>query len=109
LIDAGAPIGRCAVPETVRWRGELAEATVHGPITVVPESRALVVRLPFGGLVWNRPIAVRVTRDGETTRLALRDVTRTAQVALFALGLAALVVPLVAGNRGAANREKEPD
>jgi hypothetical protein len=60
-----------------------APVTVDG-VTVTPRSRALVVRLPKGGLVWHRPTAVRTkcgswcsdhlraSELGETAMLTLR-------------------------------------
>jgi hypothetical protein len=60
-----------------------AEAvTVHG-VTVTPRSRALVVRGPRGGLVWNRPTAVLVERDGKSCRVPIVDVTRILQAGLL--------------------------
>ncbi len=51
------------------------------------EARAARLRLPFGGLVWSRPAAV-ITRGPSTeTRLPIRDLTRRAQVALYAIAL----------------------
>jgi hypothetical protein len=73
------------------------ETTYASPITVgstrlTPRAAALTVRLPFGGLVWNRPAAVQVERDGSTEIIPIFDVTRIAQVALY--GLAGLFVTL---------------
>ncbi len=59
-----------------------------GDITVTPQSRALIVRLPFGGLVWRRPTAVLVERAGQMSRIPIVDVTRVVQLAL--LGVIAL-------------------
>jgi len=61
-----------------------------GQITLTPISRALVVQIPGmrGGLVWNRPSAVRVSQPGAPDRLVpVRDVTR-----LTVLGIAALAI-----------------
>jgi hypothetical protein len=52
-----------------------------GDITVTPQSRALIVRLRFGGLVWRRPTAVLVERAGQTSRIPIVDVTRVVQLA----------------------------
>jgi hypothetical protein len=60
--------------------------TVHD-VTVTPRSRALVVRLPRGGLVWNRPTAVLVEQDGRVRRIPIVDVTRILQVSLLALAV----------------------
>jgi hypothetical protein len=68
-----------------------APVTVDG-VTVTPQSRALVVRLPKGGLVWHRPTAVLVERDGQARRLPIVDLTRILQVGL--LGLAALTASI---------------
>jgi hypothetical protein len=61
--------------------------TVHG-VTVTPRSRALVVRWPRSGLVWNRPTAVLVQQEGQTRRIPVVDLTRILQGGL--LGLAVL-------------------
>jgi len=61
--------------------------TVHD-VTVTPRSRALVVRLPKGGLVWNRPTAVLLEQNGQARRIPIVDITRILQVGL--LGLAVL-------------------
>jgi hypothetical protein len=61
--------------------------TIHN-VTVTAQSRALMVRLPKGGLVWNRPTAVLVEHDGQMRRVPIVDVTRILQVGL--LGLAVL-------------------
>jgi hypothetical protein len=77
-----------------------AEAvTVHG-VTVTPRSRALVVRGPNGGLVWNRPTAVLVERDGQTRRVPIVDVTRLLQAGL----LGAVLVTAGAGLLGRRSR-----
>jgi hypothetical protein len=74
--------------DVVATREALAESvTVHG-VTVTPQSRALVVRWPKGGLVWNRPTAVLVEQDGQARRIPIVDITRILQVGL--LGLAVL-------------------
>jgi hypothetical protein len=62
-----------------------------GGARLTPQSQALVVRTPLWKLVWNRPVAVLVERDGREQRLPIVDVTRVAIVALFAGGLAGLI------------------
>ncbi len=63
-------------------------ATV-GNLTVTPESQAFILRLPFGGFVWNRPAAVLLEMEGEQQHIPIVDVTRIAQLALavFVFGL----------------------
>jgi hypothetical protein len=49
-----------------------------GERTITPQSQAWVVRLPFGGLVWNRATAVLVTENNQTTTIPITDPTRLA-------------------------------
>ena len=68
-----------------------------GRADVSLETRAWRVRLPFGGLVWNRPAAVIVQQEGAERRLPIHDVTRRCQVALLAAGLVWLLIGLRLG------------
>jgi hypothetical protein len=70
------------------------EVTVHG-VTVTPRSRALVVRWPKGGLVWNRPTAVLVEHEGQLRRVPIVDVTRVLQVGLVGVAVLAAGVSLL--------------
>ena len=63
-----------------------------GKVRVTPESRVLVLRLPFGGLVWQRPSAVVVQREDRVERLCIVDITRVAQLVLWACAVAAWLV-----------------
>jgi hypothetical protein len=66
---------------------------VHvGQVTVTPQSRTLVVRLPWGGFVWHRPVAILVERDGQISRRSIVDVTRLAELGLLALGVLSLLL-----------------
>lgn len=71
-----------------------------GDVTVTPVAKTLIVRLPFFGFVWNRPVAALVERDGEITRLPVVDVTRLVQVTLIALSLAFAFVLRSRGSEG---------
>jgi hypothetical protein len=81
------------------WIGELrseGRPVQTGEYTLTPVSRALVVQIPgmLGGLVWNRPAYVRVSRPGEAERiLPVRDVTR---LAIFGIAAIALLGVLLA-------------
>lgn len=70
-----------------------------GDTEIVLETTGLATRLPFGGLVWNRPAAVRVVEGGGESRLPIRDVTRRGQLALYGIGLLFVVAGLAAGGR----------
>ena len=77
-----------------------------GGARLTPQSQALVIRTPIWKLVWNRPVAVLVERDGRAQRLPIVDVTRVAIVALIAGGIAGLIAVAIArgarrGARGA--------
>ena len=72
-------------------------------VTVTPQSQALIVRLPFGGLVWHRPAAVLVERAGNISRVPIVDVTRIVQVALF--GAVALVFVATVWSRSSRRKE----
>jgi hypothetical protein len=73
----------------IAWAQEASAAPVTwGDVTVTPRARALVVRLPQGGFVWNRPTAVTVQRAGAVKHLRVVDVTRLLQLALLALAAA---------------------
>jgi hypothetical protein len=84
----------------IAWAQEASAAPVTvGEVTVTPRARALVVRLPQGGLVWNRPTAVMVRRAGAVRQIPVVDVTR-----LLQLGLLALAAAIAAARRWNAER-----
>ncbi len=64
-------------------------------VTVTPQSQALIVRLPIGGFVWNRPTAILVERDETTKRFPIVDITRILQLWLLGFSLVLSIVSLV--------------
>jgi len=73
----------------IAWAPEASAVPVTvGDVTVTPRARALVVRLPGGGFVWNRPTAVTIEQAGAKRRVPVVDVTRILQLALLALAAA---------------------
>lgn len=68
-------------------------------------SRSLRLTLPqgiIGGLIWNRPVAVRVQSGSVEHILPVIDETRRRQIAIFIAGLVVvLVISLVAGRKHA--------
>lgn len=72
--------------------------TQHGtPVStergvISPVSQAIFVRFPFGGYVWNRPIAIEVQTEYGVDRLRIRDVTLMAQLSLYMFAFIAAVV-----------------
>ncbi len=66
-----------------------------GDQTVTVVSRALRWTWPmgFGGVVWNRPVAVKIkTASGVEHVLPVVDETRRRQVMIFALGLVGAIL-----------------
>jgi hypothetical protein len=64
-------------------------------VTVTPQSQALIVRLPIGGFVWNRPTAILVERDETAKRFPIVDITRILQLWLLGFSLVLSIVSLV--------------
>ena len=77
-----------------------------GDTTLTPQSQAFVVRWgSHGGLVWNRPLAVMVERNGQFTRMPVVDVTRIGQLALLGVSmLFAIAISAVSARRRRNNR-----
>ena len=71
------------------------EKITAGRFSLTPQSKALTIRLPFGGLVWNRPVAVLVEENGQTRRIPIVNATRLAQVGVFALVLVSVIISAV--------------
>jgi hypothetical protein len=87
--------------EMLQWQTASGDKVTVGDVTVTPQSRALTVRWPRGGLVWNRPVAVLVERGEETERIPVVDVTRMAQLGLLGLGLAfSMIIMALSIGRG---------
>jgi hypothetical protein len=61
---------------------------IHAPggVVITPQARAVCLELPgrHGGLVWNRPTAVKVQdASGQESFLPVVDVTRQAQISIL--------------------------
>ena len=74
---------------TIQWQTVSGDSMTVGDVTVTPQSQALIVRWPFGGFVWNRPVAILVERDGSriVERMRVIDVTRLVQLGLLGFSL----------------------
>ena len=79
----------------IRTQRREAAAVTVGETSFTPVSQAVIIDVPFGQLVWNRPSAVLVHRDGRTRRLPIIDVTRICQVVLYALALGSSVATIL--------------
>ena len=58
-----------------------------GDTIVTPQAQSVTLRWPYGGLLWNRPAAVLVEQDDQTTRIPIIDVTRILVWGFLGLGL----------------------
>ncbi len=67
--------------------------TANGVIT--PISQALFVRYPYGGFVWNRPIAIEVQTEQGASRVRILDVTLMVRLGLYLSGFILAVIFLL--------------
>lgn len=65
-------------------------ATAFGKIT--PISQVLFIRFPFGGYVWNRPIAIEVQTDQAVNRIRILDVDRLIRMGLSVISFVIVVL-----------------
>jgi hypothetical protein len=77
-----------------------------GDRTITLQSKALSVRWPGGGGVWNRPVAVLVERGGQVVRIPIVDVTRRA---ILAMAGATVMIWLLALCRSMRQRQERKD
>ncbi|MBS1251544.1 MAG: hypothetical protein MAG451_00577 [Anaerolineales bacterium] len=81
--------------EIFQRRTTSGEPLTIGDVTITPQSRVLVIRWPYGGFVWNRPVSVLVERDGHTEQVPIVDLTRAAQLRLLGFGLVLSIAIIV--------------
>ena len=76
-----------------------AKSIQAGPWRITPITRTLHSDYParLGGVIWNRPTGVLVQANGEDTPrwLPILDVTRRAQIAIWAGTAAAIMVAMI--------------
>lgn len=77
-----------ALKPFVQWQTSLGKPIVIRDHTIIPQAQALVIKLPFFGFVWNRPVAIVVERDGQRQHFPIFDVTRAAILVLSGVALA---------------------
>ena len=86
----------------IRWERSQGATRDLGGVHVTPESHALLITgssdaagspARTAGLVWNRPTALLVERDGVTARVRIVDVTRTM---VLVLGIATIIMGWIA-------------
>jgi hypothetical protein len=80
-----------------------APAAHWGEWTITPVARSLRIDLPArsGGIIWNRPVGVTISRAGEEpTWQPIVDLTRLAQLAIWgAVGLVLMIAWLTTSKR----------
>ena len=81
--------------DLIQLQTNTGEKITAGNLSLTPQSKALTIRLPFGGFVWNRPVAVLVEENGQTRRIPIVDATRMAQVGVLALALVSVIISAV--------------
>ena len=91
------------IGEFIRWVTLAGEPVTVDQLTVTPLAQSLTMRWPRGGFVWNRPVALLVTKDGQTERIPLPDVTRMAQLVLFGFVLLLGIVLFSGSNKEVRN------
>jgi hypothetical protein len=74
--------------EIVQWQTCSGDKIAVGDMILTPQSQALILRWPRGGVVWNRPVAMVVEQDEQIVRIPIIDLTRMIQITLLGLGLA---------------------
>lgn len=81
----------------ISWQAEDGETTELSGYRITPRSQALTVHLPFGGFVWNRPVAVKVEVDGVEQEIPIVDATRVTQISIYIMaGFLSLLLGRVA-------------
>jgi hypothetical protein len=89
-----------------KWQTISGDKVTVGDVTVTPQSQALTIRWPNGGLVWNRPAAVLVERGEQRERIPIVDVTRVAQLGLLGLSLVFTMMAIVLSVRRRRDRNE---
>lgn len=73
--------------EFIEWKTVQGTAVTTPYFTITPESQALIIKFPFGGIVWQRPTAVLVRQGEKTERHPIIDVTRLAAWSMLGASL----------------------
>jgi hypothetical protein len=75
-------------------------------VVVTPLSKAIVVNLPMGGFVWNRPVGIEVEKDQQIKRIPIIDVTLIAQLGIIAFGMFLTIAFWLIGRKKLGNIKK---
>lgn len=80
----------------IQWQIKDGQPMQVGEQKVTPQTRVAVLRLPFWGFVWNRPVAVLVEENGRSQRILVPDMTR---MILIAAGVVTAIAALLASKK----------
>jgi len=90
------------IGEYFRYEFARGEPFTAGGVEIEPHARVATLHTPYGGFVWNRPIALTVRRDGEEEAvIPIFDATLIGQVLIYACGIifGGLVLALIIQKR----------
>jgi hypothetical protein len=78
--------------DLVQWQKASGQSVVVHDLTLTPQSQVLIVRSPWGAVVWQRPTALQVERNGRVEQLPIIDLTRLIQLGLVGLGVVIITI-----------------
>ncbi|CAN5461542.1 hypothetical protein BH10CHL1_BH10CHL1_50400 [soil metagenome] len=85
----------------VQWATLPGEPVRINQLTVTPLAQSLTIRWSQGGFIWNRPIALLVTKNRQTERIPIPDVTRNAQIILLSIGFVVSLILVMSSHKEA--------
>jgi hypothetical protein len=86
---------------SVQWGTKAGQPLITARGKVTPISSSLLVRFPFGGFVWNKPVAIDLEQGGHIQHLPVVDITRLAIMTMTGVGIvmSALAILLAFSNK----------
>ncbi len=81
--------------DLVQWQRVSGQPLSMNDLTLTPQSRVLIIRLPGSAFIWQRPTAMVIERNGQEKSFPIVDLTRTIQLGLCGLGVAIIIARFV--------------
>jgi len=81
--------------ELLQWQEVAGQPMVVNDITLIPQSQVLIVRLPQGAYVWQRPTTVLVKQGEQVRQMPIVDITRLLQLGLLGFSMLMIIVRVV--------------
>ncbi|MDM8519058.1 hypothetical protein QUF64_03360 [Anaerolineales bacterium HSG6] len=66
----------------------------HHNITVTPQSEVVTLKLPYGGVVWNRPTGILIEQDSKVETISIADPTRWILIAARVLSTLFMLITI---------------